>query len=337
MFPSLIGHRMSTHFARHLMGLICGLCIAIGAPAANAVTDDEAEESAAIDDLFDDCRYHLVVPPEGSAELPVHHQIFPRDNIFQPLVASNLEPRFFGNFGWADYTQPLNGGPGFDAFISTLVGLAGTAGIWTRRRGETCNGVQLNFFGGAFSKFALNPLYLINVDYQGGLSATLRQGSFSGRLRLYHQSGHIGDDFLLENPEFPAYNLSFEAIDTILSFDIGWARFYGGAGWMIRRDPQRLKRFSLEMGADLIGSTWRVASPIPATYWSPVAGTHITTHQARQWGTTWTTKTGAEFVGHRHRRRLRLMATFLYGYTPYGLFFDNHRLRLAGLEIQFVY
>ena len=53
--------------------------------------------------------------------------------------------------------------------------------------------------GNVYAQFDLNrPSYdLINADYLIGLPLTFRFDRFSGRARLYHQSSHLGDEFVL--------------------------------------------------------------------------------------------------------------------------------------------
>ncbi len=57
------------------------------------------------------------------------------------------------------------------------------------------------------------------------------------RVRLYYQSSHLGDEFILRNPDFNRINLSFEEIEALLSLDVKWARIYGGGGYLIHREP----------------------------------------------------------------------------------------------------
>ncbi len=41
---------------------------------------------------------------------------------------------------------------------------------------------------------------LINTDYVVGVPLSWRSGGWSTRVRLYHQSSHLGDEFLLGRP-----------------------------------------------------------------------------------------------------------------------------------------
>jgi len=51
---------------------------------------------------------------------------------------------------------------------------------------------------------------LVNADYWIGLPLSYRRGPWSYLIRLYHQSSHLGDEFILGNPGINRVNLSYE-------------------------------------------------------------------------------------------------------------------------------
>jgi len=73
-----------------------------------------------------------------------------------------------------------------------------------------------------------------------GIPVTVRWAGFSSRLRVYHQSSHLGDEFLLSS-EIERKNLSFEAVDLLLSQEIGPLRAYGGGEILFNREPETLE------------------------------------------------------------------------------------------------
>jgi hypothetical protein len=78
---------------------------------------------------------------------------------------------------------------------------------------------------------------LINADYYVGVPIMYRYGNWSFRLRPFHISSHIGDEFLLMHPRFHRLNPSTEYIDFYASYDFcSDLRVYGGFLWMIRQD-----------------------------------------------------------------------------------------------------
>lgn len=63
-----------------------------------------------------------------------------------------------------------------------------------------------------------SSLSLINADYYVALPFTYIYNRFSARLRLFHESSHIGDEYLLEHPFFCRVNPSMEVLDLSLAW-----------------------------------------------------------------------------------------------------------------------
>lgn len=78
---------------------------------------------------------------------------------------------------------------------------------------------------------------LIDADYYVGFPLTYAFGNWSFRLRGYHISTHIGDEFLLNHPEFDRKNPSAEYLDFFVSNSITEdIRLYGGIGYILDQD-----------------------------------------------------------------------------------------------------
>lgn len=107
---------------------------------------------------------------------------------------------------------------------------------------------------------------LINADYVVGIPVSWRSGLFSTRLRLYHQSSHLGDEFLLANPGVNRVDLSFEAVEAILSLDApgGWGRVYAGGSYLVHREPAALERSGVQWGLELRDRTSSIPSLKPS-------------------------------------------------------------------------
>ena len=81
----------------------------------------------------------------------------------------------------------------------------------------------------------------MNADYFFGLPVSARWGWFSAMVRVYHQSSHLGDEFLLDHT-VQRVNLSYEAVDLFPSVDLwDWGRVYLGGGYLFDTDPGDLK------------------------------------------------------------------------------------------------
>ncbi|MFP4087106.1 MAG: DUF1207 domain-containing protein [Desulfobacteraceae bacterium] len=67
--------------------------------------------------------------------------------------------------------------------------------------------------------------------------------------RLYHQSSHLGDEYLLRD-NTSRENLSYEGVEVLLSYNlIESLRIYGGGGDLIHRSSSSLPPSLFELHA----------------------------------------------------------------------------------------
>jgi hypothetical protein len=204
------------------------------------------------------------------------------------------------------------------------VGFGENFGFYTKRNG--CNGWQVGLLAGVFSQFNLDApsSELINTDYIVGIPLSWRSGAWSTRVRLYHQSSHLGDEFLLGRPGFNRVNLSFEEVEAILSYDYRWARLYAGGGYLVDREPVTLDRIRAQWGFELRGPT--MDSPILGTVVAglritPVLGTDFKSFEELNWVINTNVVGGIEWSMDGSTRRLRVLLNYYHGFNPYGQFF----------------
>src|SRR2546425_2924084 len=146
------------------------------------------------------------------------------DGAFQPLLADPKEPQFFATYLW-------DRSPRLGSRLAS-VGFGQTIGLVRESDWE------LAIAAGVFSQFNMQSATndLINTDYLVGLPLTYRHGSWSTRLRLYHQSSHLGDEYLLHT-NAQRVDLTFEAAELLVSKEIAQWRGDGGGGDRFRPPP----------------------------------------------------------------------------------------------------
>jgi hypothetical protein len=216
--------------------------------------------------------------------------------------------------------------------LGTILGLYG----W--RSSRSCDGVQLGFSGGVFSQFNLDgpSVPLINSDFTFGIPVTFRAGVFSGRVHLYHQSSHLGDEFILFNPQIERVDFGYEMLDVVLSLQDTWWRVYGGGGYVLHSQTEGLERVKLQAGAELRMRQWRV-SLFDGDQIEPVLGLDATAWEDRDWGVTFSAKGGLSASAEHSTRHVRVLFVFMRGFYPFGQFFDADQLTNYGMEAQFEY
>lgn len=135
---------------------------------------------------------------------------------------------------------------------ATSVGYGGQYGLvrWPTSD-DAANGWQLNLAAAVFAQFDLGTPSnnLINADYTVGLPLTYRRGRDCFRLKVYHQSSHLGDEYLLRQQTEPV-SLSYEALEAVYARDIGTTRAYAGGEYFFHRRPRSLEDGMLHAGID---------------------------------------------------------------------------------------
>jgi len=273
-----------------------------------------------------DCRYSANPAPDGTAS---EGFFLPPDHLFRPLLADLKEPRFYGHVRRVRFRRQPFPAEGGDSITAGVVGLGTDIGLWSRRRRGTCNGFQVGLFAGAFSQFNLSSSSdnLMNTDYQVGIPFALRRGAFSARFRVYHQSSHLGDELLLNNPGIDRENLSFEAADALGSVHGDWWRLYGGGGYLLQSETD-IDPGSAQWGLELRG-------PRLAANLIPVFGADFQAFEEQEWAVTTSLVAGPEFAVPYSNQRVRLVAVYLNGFIPFGQFFSDTRMENFGLGVQF--
>ena len=159
---------------------------------------------------------------------------FPTGNLFRPLMADPKEPRFFASLRQYEtsFGNTTVGAVGFGEHIAFYK--------WPGR--ESGDGLQIGLSAAVFAQFDMDARSsdLINADYVVGFPLSYRRGDNSVRLRLYHQSSHLGDEFLINRrPE--RINLSYESLELLYAYTFKQWRPYIGGEYLVHRDPEDLK------------------------------------------------------------------------------------------------
>jgi hypothetical protein len=256
--------------------------------------------------------------------------LFPQDQIFCPVLADPKEPRTFvsllrGTFRSLD--DPAGKGTNIGS-----VGLGDTFGLVRWGGPSPGEGVQLDVMGSIFAQFDLGTESndLINADYIVGLPLTFRRSGFSTRIRLYHQSSHLGDEYLLRGEAIERENLSFESVDFLLSQEIGPLRVYAGGERVFRREPDTVAAKLFHSGAEL--RTGR-AGPLQM-----VGGVDLKTTERHDWSPAISGRVGLEWVrsgpSDHPGRLVTLMLEMYQGPSPYGQFFQDD-ISYVGVGLHF--
>ena len=188
--------------------------------------------------------------------------------------------------------------------------------------------LQIGIEAGVWTVFNMNPqpdiaggTELVNTDFYGGIPITYARNKWSFRLRGYHCSGHLGDEFLINHPGFVRVNPSLEAIDFFASYQVrDSVRIYVGPGWIVHSDPSfHWQPLYVEYGTEVrfLGTKF----PSQRLYGTLYLALHFRNMQELDWNFDGTYRAGYEFsklqgIG----RKFRAYAEFHHGYSYEGQF-----------------
>ncbi len=233
---------------------------------------------------------------------------------FQPLLADPKEPRFFAKYLWTRSSR----------LASRLgsVGLGQTIGLVRGREW------QLGIGAAVFSEFNMqsSTTDLLNTDYVVGLPLTYRHGSLATRLRLFHQSSHLGDEYIAHT-NARRIDLTFQAVELLVAHETTRWRVYGGGDYIFAHSPADLKPGVLHGGLEFRqpGALLRLGGGTAGRF---VAGLDVKSIQDRGWQVGWSMVTGLELgdpqsdPGSGWHWSVLLKA--YTGPAPYGEFFRDY-------------
>lgn len=258
-----------------------------------------------------------VVAPPGQTQAVSAVEALPVDELFKPLMADPRQPQFSIKYHRYDVEEDFNAASvSFGDYFGFASGLFGEYGV-----------SQIGLQGAVFAVFNLDSesFDLVNADYWIGIPVSLRRGPFSYLARIYHQSSHLGDEFLLGNPDFPRINLSYEDLEALMSYEYKRWRFYGGGGVIINSEPN-LDPLHAQGGVEY-------RQPSPFSNWQMVGAADLQATQEQNWHGNMSFQFGAAYDG-RASREIRFMLEHYRGFSPNGQFY-NERLRYTGLGVYF--
>ena len=247
--------------------------------------------------------------------------LMPGGQLFTPLIADPRWPHFGGSYQYYLGDRPLrnvgaaNLGESFMFYRDRL-----GPGWW-----------EIGVQAGVFSIFDLDAdsYDLINADYLVALPISYRVDDVSAMLRVFHQSSHLGDEFLLRQDAPVRVGLSYDGVDLRLSWEPGPLRLYAGGGYLFNATPDSFKRWIAQYGVEF-RSPW----PRPEAGWRPIAAVDVQQRQETHWNVDLSLRAGLQFDGVLASRNLQLLLEYYRGQSPNGQFYTD-RIEHIGFGLHF--
>jgi hypothetical protein len=248
----------------------------------------------------------------------------PKSPLFQPLLADPRWPHFSASF-----QRYINNDQLKDVAATNF---GESIGLY-RLRGPLESTIQLDIQAGVFSIFDLDSqsFDLINADYMVGIPLTIKKDNFANMTRVFHQSSHLGDEYLLRGHPDERINLSYESVSSLFSYHLpAGFRIYAGGGYIFHKDPSDLDPWSTQAGLEFRSPLFWLKGAL-----RPVAAVDIQNRQESNWYTDVSARAGIQFENPDFlSRKLQLLFEYYNGKSPNGQFYEN-KIEFFGLGLHF--
>ena len=180
------------------------------------------------------------------------HEFLPKGHLFDPILLDPLEAQTYGSVLPAYYTDGKK-------YKGSIVPFAfGFAKPFYRRTTAPGRAEEVVLDLASFTQFEVfysqdkgkQLRRIVNNDYKVSISYNLRRGENNYRIRVYHISSHLGDDYIFRNSiTAPTPNsVNYEQLDFTYSRTVADWRLYGGLGAVLRKKEER-DLLSAQLGA----------------------------------------------------------------------------------------
>lgn len=191
---------------------------------------------------------------------------------------------------------------------------------------------QWDIEGMAYSRFLISGSVnkFETVDFIGRVPIEVRHDWASGKFMLFHQSSHLGDDYIRDTGN-KGFRYSIDGLRGELSADLtDWARVYGGGTYLLHSVPSP-KHGALQSGFELMSHDMHYLRQYTVKYY---AAQDFQWWENVGWNANSNSVIGVRLGQPLGHKAMRLELGYFAGHSPYGQFFANKE-HYADLKISF--
>ncbi len=273
---------------------------------------------------------------DDAARLECYDQLVNKNNIpqidsakktvneFPALIADLNEPNLHVSFGSLDFLGDTN------RAVLLSAGNRLSVKDYEFSKGKS---LSFNVFGQIRSQFDVDELdtrnnrggALINTDFSVGGELVQSLNNWNWRFSYTHRSTHLGDEFLIDNPEFleSRLNLSYEQVRWDAHKKLKNWDLYAGVGFITRSEPGNLDKYLWPAGWQFQGDQWYFIKPIWAV--------DLNSWGAYDWNINMNMRAGIEIIGLSNSP-FQVLLEYYDGHSPYGQFFTED-LTYSGITL----
>jgi len=152
-------------------------------------------------------------------------------------------------------------------------------------------GWQLDVEGAAFPRLSMDTLHLVSCDFRYGIPLCYRQGIFETKFAFYHESSHLSDIYMAQNPgSGPNWYSRYAFVWGVGVRPIEELRAYAEIGWSFC-DSGPAKPWECQFGVD-----WAPAA-VTDIRGAPFAAVNARLRQEVDYGGNFTVQAGCAWRG----------------------------------------
>lgn len=178
---------------------------------------------------------------------------------------------------------------------------------------------QWNLEAMAFSRFTLggDVNEFQAIDFFGHLPLEARRGRFSARGLIFHESSHLGDDYIRRTGD-TGVRYSIDGLRAQAAWD--WTRrlrTYAGTAYLLHTVPSP-KRWNLQAGFEMLSADLELLKDYPVRLF---VAQDFQWHERVQWNMDSRSLVGFRFGFKGTVRAMRLYLGYFDGHSPFGQFY----------------
>ena len=282
------------------------------------------------------------LPGEVSLQPPAGHRnlyrlptgAFPAGRLFTPLLA---DPRWPGFSAEYEHFSPYHPISGLKDVIQVSIG--DTVPLDRKNLPDDWQ-MEYGLQATVFAFFNTDTIHsdLQNADYFVGGYAAFRHKNLSFILRYYHQSSHLGDELLVDDPQYLQLRqkISYEEINAIGSVDFyhRMFRIYAGGGYLLDVAPADLGHWRVHYGVEFHGPMFMRLGFLRV---SPVAGADFKNWDQTNWDTDVSLRAGIQIEKNRLTSpKMQFLLEFYNGHDQNGQFYVN-KVQYIGFGVHYYF
>lgn len=262
----------------------------------------------------------LLLAASSAQAAGVHYEAFPRSDLFPLLLADPRQIQISASY------YRLAGKDISDLALGHSWGMArwhSPQEAWTWQWDVEAMAISRFEVAGAVNEFQ-------TIDFFANLPLEARHGKCSGKFMLFHESSHLGDDFIRRTGD-SGFRYSIDGLRATLALEpFEFLRLYGGGTYLLHTVPAP-ERGAFQAGFELTSRELGLFKNYPTHAY---LAQDLQSHQNVRWNLNSRSVLGLRVGFKKALRSMRFHAGYFDGHSPYGQFFAK-REHYADIGISF--